>query len=210
MNLKHLLRRMILLLLACAAVACTTLDLNAAGAGKDGGHLIAALGASPETRYARYVLKFRKVDKTAAGELRYVQENTQDASHRDFDDQTENGLVHVLDLPPGEYEIYNFDIIQDNQAGRKLFKSAADFSIPFRIVSGSATYLGDFTAIGIVAKDVFGATISAGAYFSLADRQARDVPIAHRKVPSIGEVRSALPKSGAELETAFIQLKKAP
>lgn len=165
--------------------------------GKDAGHLIFGFGAGPGTSYSSYTLYFRNKATGAVGTQMYLQQTLFTAPSRDFDDSGENGLVAIQRIPAGEYEIYNFNAYLNGGLMQSNFKSREDFSIPFTISPGKATYIGDFTANKITGKNLFGMTVSGGVYFVLSDKQSRDIPIAKRKVPDLGTIEVSVPDAAA-------------
>lgn len=190
-----------LILTACA----TTIPRDYTGA--DAGQLVVALGASAETKYASYTLMYRKKGDKAQGMVRYLQDNMFFPTKRDFDDLSENGFVAVHSLPAGDYEIYNFDVFFNGGMVQTNFGSRQDFSIPFTIKPGKATYIGDFTAVGITGNNIFGLPVRNGAYFIVSDKQGRDLPVAREKMPSLGSVEIAVPDAAA-VRNPFIQAKR--
>jgi hypothetical protein len=160
--------------------------------GRDAGYLIVALGSSASTEYSRYVLLFRKKksDQPANGNVTYVQEKAFTSINRDFDGRSGNGIVEVRNLPAGEYEIYNFGIYKSDGT---QFKAKDDFSIPFTINPGVATYLGEFKAEKITGRNLIGMNVSAGAFFVIGDMQQRDIPIAKAKSAFIKSLAVAIP-----------------
>ena len=175
-------------------------------AGADGGVLVAGLGAARGTSYSSYTMKYRTTNGAGEGSFRYLQENIFAATPRDFDDQAGNGFVAVQRLPPGDYEIYNFSIFHNGEMFQNYYSSRKDFSIKFKIVPGKTTYLGDFTAVRIQGRNFFGMPVPGGAYFVVSNKEERDIAIARRKLPSIGQVEAAIPDALA-VDNPFIQAK---
>jgi hypothetical protein len=162
--------------------------------GKDAGFLVTALGAQSGTVYDVYDLYFRKKDRSFDGRVLWGQNNFLDDRKPDFDDGTKVGIVDVVRLPPGDYELYNFrllsrDFYVGTRKARREFKSKQDFALPFTIRTGAGTYIGEFLAVGIKGQD----TTPAGAYFLLSNMADRDLPIAKRKQPALAEVAAAVP-----------------
>ncbi len=162
--------------------------------GKDAGFLVAALGAQGGTVYDVCDLYFRKKDQSFDGRVLWGQDNFLDDRKPDFDDGTKVGIVDVIRLPPGDYELYNFRLVSRDfyvgyRKARREFKSKQDFSLPFTIRPGAGTYIGEFLAVGIKAQD----KTPAGAYFLLSNMADRDLPIAKRKQAALSEVAAAVP-----------------
>lgn len=114
--------------------------------------------------------------------------------HHDFGDAAEYGAVVVRALPPGDYAIVNFREFYNNGAVEKTWEARHDFSVPFSVRPGRATYIGNFKAISLTGKNVFGLPLPvAEVLLSVADRSARDVPIAASKDPGLGAVDVVIP-----------------
>lgn len=157
-------------------------------AGADAGYLILALAAQKGTAYNDYKLFFRKRDRSIDGSVWWGQGNPFDQRKLDLDDSVETGIVDVRRLPPGDYEIFNFLVFMNAGTVQESWRSKQDFSIPFSIEPGRATYVGEFDAAKLTGKGLFGMTVPDGAYFVLSDKTARDVAIARQKEPGLTDV----------------------
>jgi hypothetical protein len=153
--------------------------------GADGGYLVTTLAAEKGSKWDQYSLSLRKIDRSIAGELWWGPANMLDRRQPDVDDGREIALVDVRRLPPGDYEIFNFDIDQ-NPGGR--WQAKPDFSARFTISPGRTTYVGEFLAIRQMGKNLLGMAAPAGVHFVLSDRAERDIPIARRKDPNLPEL----------------------
>ena len=100
----------------------------------------------------------------------------------------ETGLVWVEQLPPGDYEFYNFRIPYNVGIVEKRLHLRQPFSIPFTIKAGQSTYVGDFSCTRVEGKNVFGATETAGAYLVVSDKHERDIPVAQKLEPGLPPV----------------------
>jgi hypothetical protein len=170
--------------------------LSGTYAGADAGYLVMALAARSDTEYSAYTIMFRSIDRASEGGVWWGQENALDR-RREIDDAGETGIVDVRRLPPGKYEIFNFDILYYNGLVPRRWRSEQDFSIPFTIAPGRTTYVGEFMAVKLTRRNIIGATLSNGAYFVLSDKSDRDVAIARQKEPGLGEATDSVidPKS---------------
>ena len=93
----------------------------------------------------------------------------------------ESGFVIIKKLPPGQYEIYNYEI----RGTPMTWSSKTPFSIPFKIESGKATYIGNFARGCWCERNTIAANLG---YFVISDKSARDLPIARVKEPALKEV----------------------
>jgi hypothetical protein len=99
----------------------------------------------------------------------------------------EAGQVHILHLKPGDYEIYRAAIFAN--AGIQNFTfDLPEFSLPFTIRPGEATYVGDLAG----AAEWRGGALQGG-YYVVSDRHERDLDIARRKDAQLPPVTVAVP-----------------
>jgi hypothetical protein len=160
--------------------------------GKDTGYLVTSLGAQTGTVYNGYSLFFRKKDRSYSGRVFWGQANMFEDRKPDFEDGSKAGIVDVTRLPPGDYEVFNFQIFYNAGTAQSWFSSKQDFSIPFTVRRGAGTYIGEFVAVGIKGQNFFGMAVPAGGYFVVSNRTSRDIPIAKRKEPAMRDVASAV------------------
>lgn len=100
----------------------------------------------------------------------------------------ETGHVVVRRLPPGQYVIDQFAFAGGGIGmGVIDWSSAVPFSIPFSIRPGEATYIGSFMRAPSLGTPLE-SEVNAAGYFLIADRSARDVPIARAKVPTLTSI----------------------
>ena len=107
----------------------------------------------------------------------------------------ETGQLVVRRLPPGSYEVQEFRFF-GQIPGLASYKWSPDkpFALPFEIRAGEATYIGSFMramATATVRPDIGG-----GTYFIVADRSARDLPIAGSRLPAGLKVTSEVTDVG--------------
>jgi hypothetical protein len=57
-----------------------------------------------------------------------------------------------------------------------------DFSIPFKVIKGETTYLGQYLANPSMGKNLLGTPVVAGVYFLIADEFERDLKIATARI----------------------------
>lgn len=166
-----------------ALSACSSMNrLPTNYSGTDAGYVVIGVGATTQTDYSRYTLLFRKTGLTKVGRFSYASTK---ASPTGYKANTESGVVEVHTLPPGNYEVYNFDIAMKLGNGETHLTSKTDFSIPFTIRPGQVTYLGNYLASQINGKDVFGQPIPTGVVFVVEDREEHDVYLAAKQKPGL-------------------------
>lgn len=162
--------------------------------GVDGGVLIFSSGSIGEE--SGFKLFYRKVGAPSGyrgfggdGSIYYDTRSLFISRSADFKGH-EEGQVTTVRLEPGNYEVYNYQIYAAGGAGMTLTwgPSHGDFSIPFAIETGKATYIGDFAGIRLTAKDWLGAKVTNGGLIVVKDEQARDIPIAQKQMPDLPPV----------------------
>ena len=162
---------------------------NDAGEGK----VIISLGMIPTANYRFVYLNFRMRSGEHHDYFSYHRDDTIFSSERDFDDQSENGIVKILTLAPGEWGIVHFSAY----AGVTQFDSAEEVFVPFTVIPGGTVYIGDYEMITKWGKNWLGMKMEYDPSFVVADKSQRDIPIAKRKDPSIANVTVAVPAIAA-------------
>lgn len=181
----------------CVSAGSTSGPLGSSGPlggkydGADAGYLILTLGAQAGTAYSDYAIFFRKRDGSASGSIWWGQGNMFDRRKLDIDDNKEKALVDVRRLPPGDYEVFNFDVHMNGGTIQESWRARRNFSIPFTIAPGGATYLGEFIAVKLTGHNFFGMAVPDGAYFLLSDKAERDLPVARLKEAGLAEASDA-------------------
>jgi hypothetical protein len=183
--------------------------------GVDAGYLVVALGEVPGVRYERYTIFFARMGEKATC-TDYEDPNTGFKSQRcrragggaasfmaqhspliseppdDFEG-AEHGRVLVQPLKPGNYEFDNVSIFRNGYPVQWTFHARENFSLPFTIKPGVATYVGDFEAHGFNSGTFMLLPKPGGAYFVVTDKSARDAPIARSRLPPGTRIDVAIP-----------------
>jgi hypothetical protein len=94
-----------------------------------------------------------------------------------FAEVSGKGDLKSLTLPAGSYEMVNFSMVVSSPYGYTSWSAPQDFSIPFTVTPGKATYLGEIRMLPRKAKNIFGINIQAGGTFEIRDMSTRDVPL---------------------------------
>lgn len=161
--------------------------------GPDAGVLIFSSGSIGEE--SNFKLFYRKIGAPSGyrgfggdGSIYYDTTSLFTARPADFKGH-EEGQVATTRLEPGNYEVYSYEIYAAGGAGTLTWGPAhGDFSIPFTIETGKATYIGDFAGIRLTGKGFFGAKVTAGGLIVVKDEQARDIPVAQKQMPDLPPV----------------------
>jgi len=111
----------------------------------------------------------------------------------DFADDFEAANIFVWPLAPGNYEIYDFDVLYSVGNGWSTFSSKVEFSVPFTIEPGRTIYLGEFRAMDLNGRNIFGLPVPAGVKFQIFDKSARDLALAKARESAITEFKISLP-----------------
>ena len=151
------------------------------------GTLVMAVGEAPDMYFSWYRWKYRRVGDTRIESMEIMGNNNDFATRRDFKGE-ELGRVLSQDLPAGDYEFVSIETDQQEGVTTITSESAA-FSMPFHITAGKAIYVGDFMAqIGSFRKNFFGMKVPTSIYFTVSDKSARDLPLAQKLYPGLGEL----------------------
>ncbi|MBI3528188.1 MAG: hypothetical protein HY067_09480 [Betaproteobacteria bacterium] len=162
-----------LLLSSCAATISTRYP------GSDAGYAIIGVGAASTTEYSSYSFLFHHTGKKETGRFTYFQHNIFTSQKPDYSNEDETGVVEVATLPPGKYELTNFDIFSNRFGGPQIhYSSRKEFSIPFEIRPGEVVYLGNYQANIIKGRNFFGMPVNGGAFFVVTDRSEIDLQLA--------------------------------
>lgn len=162
-------------------------------AGPDGGYLVysvgdIALGLDFDFQFHRVALPDGspandwkgKIEPSLGGAI-YLKVEDPDFEGR------ETGHVRVRRLPPGEYVVDNYAFGGQLAGTSYAWSSAKPFAIRFTIQAGKAVYIGSFmrtVSLGTSLEPQLGAS----GFFVIADRSARDLPIARSRQPSLPDV----------------------
>tara|TARA_R110002096_G_scaffold182425_1_gene360109 strand:+ start:1818 stop:2477 length:660 start_codon:yes stop_codon:yes gene_type:complete len=127
-------------------------------------------------------LFFQSIDDETKGVITWGASQIWD-QERDFETSDREGSIFLLQLPVGEYEIYNFQFYWNGGMAERSYTSADGLAIPFRVNENEITYLGEFLAWGRRAKNVFGMSIVAGGSFTWEGRPERDYELIYARYP---------------------------
>ena len=118
-----------------------------------------------------------------------------------FAEGNSHGSVFFAQLAPAEYEIFDFQLFRDRgPLGGTIFRSRAEFSVPFSIAEDRATYLGQILTVTEYGENLFSVTVAAGGHFVVSDQMERDLRLLQSQFKDldISKVDRALiePKGG--------------
>lgn len=97
---------------------------------------------------------------------------------------SETGHVYIRKLPPGSYQVGQFDFSTTNifSGWSYQYSSAAPFALPFTIEPGKATYIGRFMRAYGGGKSL-ASQLNPLSYFIVADRSESDMALAKNRLP---------------------------
>jgi hypothetical protein len=197
-----MIRRYALLSLTLLLAACTA-TLPTSHVGPDAGNVVLGIGGVSAMRVTTYSLYFRRIadrsrpsDSQPLGRFAFGPGFGQP---RDYSTAMEDGVVLVHSLPAGEYEIFSFQGYVGSNLGASYFGPKEHFSIPFAVVAGQTTYLGNFQANRVDGENAFKQPVMAALYFRISDRHAAELPLARTKVAALSSehIRNHTPRSAA-------------
>lgn len=181
-------QRLLVCVLALFLTGCAS-QLRTDYAGQDAGMVAVGIGTHPRSLYDRFTLLFREAGGTAEkkgeeGWLSYYRGGFTRPKH-DYENKEEVGVVVMASLPPGKYEVHNFSAYFNAGTGTSTFSSREPFSIPFTVVPGQVTYLGNYEAVDVKGRNFIGMPVMAGVYFVVQDKQERDIEALRKRMPNL-------------------------
>jgi hypothetical protein len=183
---------------SCATVADTYVVSNKllSGPPEQMGTVVGSIGLSKKGRgHHRYTLVASEIASKEKVQFYFKRSGIFDTP-ADFDDARAEVAIFVLQLPQGRYHIHNFEYHSTGLWGSEFRQTAREeFSVPFEIVAGQTTYLGEFVATPIFGRNLFGAQVVAITYWEVSDKEARDMALARQRMPGphLGRVTAAVP-----------------
>ena len=109
-------------------------------------------------------LYFRSLDGSTAGNISFTATDLS-AQETHYTTGPERGSAFALELPAGNYEFYDLKFLRNDGGGQWGWRSRDEFSLPFVVEDGRASYLGSFIAHG---------QGEGAGFFRVADRFDRD------------------------------------
>jgi hypothetical protein len=180
---KYFLLTLVLLVTACASVPATVpKSLQVEAAGKSG-LVFGSIANGEGIHYSVFGLRYRAVGSKEEGEFRYMHDWMHIANTKsDFERDDAEGSVFSAHLPPGNYELFNVRFFENRGSmGTTTFTSKVDFSVPFSVEEGKATYLGEYVGQRLTGRSIIYLPVSAGGYYVVSDQMERDIAILERR-----------------------------
>ena len=140
----------------------------------EAGIAFGTIGSDLKSSFTRMGIRYRQVDSENESMILF-QQGYFSISPLNFEVNGEKGSVFVLQLPPGQYEMYDVYFHMDQaSAGSTTFSSKQEFSVPFEIKKGESVYLGEFITKVVKAKNFLRISVPVGGYFKVTDQLERD------------------------------------
>jgi hypothetical protein len=159
--------------------------------GRDAGWLVLSVSSNKDANADPITLFYDQTgDGSDHGSLQFSRPDWTDLSFgsADFHTGDEVGDVIVRSLHPGTYQLDSFL----TRMGGQNFGDT--FHIPFTILAGQTTYLGNFRFVSAHEKGFVGYLRARDFYFVVRNFARRDIGIAdHKDHPPRGRVSVALP-----------------
>lgn len=114
------------------------------------------------------IVDYRPVENGKQGDGAFMTGNMQDPMDWDHP----KGRLVVAELPAGKYELYQW-----RSEGINVTYTSKIFSIPFTVVGGKATYIGNLFVNIDESTSIY--------KLEVADKSERDLPLLIRKYPNI-------------------------
>lgn len=173
----------LLLTLTLTMVGCQSTQPISEYSQADAGQVIMGISAAPKTYYGSMGFYVRGLDNDFKKKFIYSTSNGFLAVKHDYKTENESGFIIQHSFPPGKYEVYNFYLFYNSGTATTDFTSRQEFSIEFQVLPNQTTYLGNFLAHQVMAKNILGIPVPAGAEFEVRDLEKADLSIYDRKYP---------------------------
>ncbi len=134
---------------------------------------------------------FQSIDEETKGVITWGASQVWE-QERDFETSDREGSIFLLQLPVGDYEIYDYQFYWNGGMAERSYMSADGLAIPFKVTENEITYLGEFLAWGRRAKNAFGMTIVAGGSFTWEGRPERDYELIDARYPAFDASKAEL------------------
>lgn len=153
------------------------------------GYIVGSLGAAKwgpfgSRSFIYHELRFsRKGLVGAPTAIRFIYGSPFSHSVVDFKDSAKHGVAFSVPLEPGEYEFHEISFTSDD-GGPIHRKPEGSFSIPFSVVAGQRSYIGEFLACAAFDCKKVDKRYYAGGFFWLDDQFERDMQMINKKFPT--------------------------
>jgi len=140
--------------------------------------------ADPKERFDSETVEFRK---TTGGRFYHIGIDTLPMVPLkfDFQDAFTSGMLFVMALPAGDYEITGFSVVDSTWGGQVTYYPRTKFSIPFSVAEGKVNYLGEILMDRIHGPSLLGLRSSESVHFDISNKIERDRALFHEKYPNV-------------------------
>jgi hypothetical protein len=147
--------------------------------GEDAGYLVLGIGATPKSPLLSYALIIKNTTGGRTARMFIHHGFVWDTP--EYNNEFGVGIVEVLTLQPGKYELCNYSVNSVSGAGSKEQFSRKDFSVPFEVKAGETVYLGNFEARIDFYEGLFGIEAAEWTGFKVRTIPEHDLKIAHEE-----------------------------
>lgn len=135
-----------------------------------------------------YRLMFRNIDTGSTFQI-FLKADFMDGTYQDdIIEPTSRGSRFALLLPPGRYELYNYELSVTEPNATRLVRPNSEFSIPFLVERGKIHYIGDFncrSSTSIQETWGFKLTYLSGGSWTVQDHRDRDLTAMATRYPGL-------------------------
>ena len=166
-------KRLITLLASVLLASCATkYDALRNYSGTDAGTVVASVGMTSENIMNVSTIEFRRKSSGDLGRLDFSPKAAKMFGGTSIDFASSVGSAALVQkrLPPGEYEIIRFSSGSNYVYSMLFYLAPENFVIPFRVISGETTYLGQYM-VGL--NEVNRRPVSS--YLEITDEFQRDI-----------------------------------
>ena len=187
-------RALAVLLVGLCLAGCTLIPADPGYKGADTGLLVFGCGNLNEPTGIQLPYREVRPDGTRSGPVGRIEDEVGDAFGPPSEfAPPEAGQVHIHHLKPGNYEIYWYRISWQEVMAAAIVTAREEFSLPFTVSAGKATYIGDYATAYVTPRDDLETQSADGRYILVSDKHERDLEIARKRLPPSTEVTVSIP-----------------
>lgn len=173
------------------------------------GHVLLSIGGPRSSPFITWNLTLQQLQTAATVDVTFDGRGLSLGTKADYNEDDLEGAAYLVTLPPGDYAIMNYGFFFQTMPGSYAnYRPMRPFAIPFRVITGKTTYLGNFTGMP-GRRALIGWSSIHGAYWWVRDRQDHDVEIARRKWPqrTFTDILKSVPDPAATPEPGFAAVR---
>ncbi|MGE0386286.1 MAG: hypothetical protein AB7Q97_16285 [Gammaproteobacteria bacterium] len=188
--------RLVFLVFAAWLAGCTASgparvkNVDAIASGSGSGLIVGSFSRAPRgPKYSYYSFYYREVGtERAKGSLRASRSQVglgEEEFKDDFREIDAEGAIFSIELAPGSYEFFQYELYVGNGYFSSTWRSKKDFSIRFDVTPGGIIYIGEILLEPVTGRNLFGLEVPDGGTWSLRNKAERDLPLLLDLYPSL-------------------------